>query len=79
MMKALPTYRPSQTMVVESLGPVVEVRDRENKENEDSPEEMDDDSEEEEEEAEELVGYKTGDGIVPHIFFSLLVLFCFVI
>lgn len=54
MMKALPTYRPSQTMVVESLGPVVEVRNRENKD-EDSPEEMDDVSEEEEEEPEQLL------------------------
>ena len=55
MMKALPTFRPSQTMVVESLGPVVEVRETENMENEDSNDEMDDASEDEEEQ--QLVGY----------------------
>lgn len=55
MMKALPSYRPSQTMVVESLGVVTEVRDKERQEN-DNSEDMDDDSEEEEEE-EQLVSY----------------------
>lgn len=54
MMKALPTYRPSQTMVVETLGPVAEVRDKGDKESEDDSEEMDDDSEEEED-GEQLV------------------------
>lgn len=52
MMKALPSYRPSQTMVVESLGVVTEVRDKERQEN-DNSEDMDDDSEEDEEEEEE--------------------------
>lgn len=47
MMKALPTYRPSQTMVVETLGPVAEVRENENLSDDDA-EEMEDDSEEEE-------------------------------
>ena len=52
MIKALPVHRPSQTMVVESLGPVREVRDQERRENDESSE-MDDDSEEEKEEEEE--------------------------
>ncbi|KAG7171454.1 guanine nucleotide-binding protein-like 3 homolog [Homarus americanus] len=44
MLKALPTYRPSQTMVVDSLGPVMEVNDQE---------ELEEESEEEEEKMEE--------------------------
>lgn len=51
MMKALPTYRPSQTMVVETLGPVAEVRENMEQEDDDdtddNSEEMEDDSEEE--------------------------------
>ncbi|KAG0712941.1 Guanine nucleotide-binding protein-like 3 [Chionoecetes opilio] len=51
MLKALPIHRPSQTMVVASLGPVVEVQDREQRDmEEDSPEEGSDDSDQEEEE-----------------------------
>lgn len=50
MMKALPNYRPSQTMVVETLGPVAEVRENmehDDDDDNDDSEEMEDDSEEE--------------------------------
>lgn len=49
MFKALPTYRPSQTMLVDSLGPVREVKDVEDNIEEEVEEEMDEEMEDSEE------------------------------
>lgn len=54
MLKTLPTYRPSQTMVVDSLGPVEEVREKEDKMEEDAEgQEMQEDEDEDKEESED--------------------------
>lgn len=45
LMKALPTFRPSETMIVDSLGPVVEFKDNDEIEEEEEEENMEDDGE----------------------------------
>ncbi|XP_045594096.2 guanine nucleotide-binding protein-like 3 homolog [Procambarus clarkii] len=55
MLSALPTFRPSQTMLVDSLGPVMEVKDGEdNMDEEDAAEEDEIDDDDEEDEVEDM-------------------------